>query len=45
MSTKSDSPKPGQVPQKDSDMVSQRKRLAMGGSPNTGCGSGPKTKQ
>ena len=45
MASKSDDPKPGSVPQKDSEFVSQRKRLAMGGNPNTGANSGPKTKQ
>ena len=44
MASKPDDPKPGSVPQKDSESISNRKRLAMGGSPNTGANSGPKTK-
>lgn len=44
MSKKPDDPKPGQVAQKDSEFISPRKRLAMGGSPTVATGKGVTTK-
>lgn len=43
MSKKPDDPKTSD--KGSSSFIPQRKALAMGKSPNTGCGTGPKTKQ
>lgn len=42
MAKKPESAKSTPMPSK---FIPQRKQLAMGGNPDTGCGSGPKTKQ